>query len=109
MDNAAVRIVPEDACMRKLMGVSFMLLAWMPLGHASLNAEPVSAVLNQQLTAACNLLTVQHVDWGNINAVVRRPAFACNARQGRSNTNAFPPQDRGLVQRTARAMSEKSP
>ncbi|MEE4409761.1 MULTISPECIES: hypothetical protein [unclassified Serratia (in: enterobacteria)] len=86
--------------MRKLMGIS-MLLAWMPLSHASLNAAPVSAVLNQQLTAACNLLTTQHADWGNINAVVRSARVCLQRPAGLEQSERLPTTaDRGLAQRS---------
>ncbi|RMN19291.1 hypothetical protein ALQ63_01499 [Serratia plymuthica] len=88
--------------MKKHMGIVFMLLAWMPLGHASLNAAPVSAVLNQQLTAACNLLTTQHADWGNINAVVRSARVCLQRPAGQEQSERLPAvPDRGLAQRSS--------
>nr|WP_261149792.1 hypothetical protein [Serratia plymuthica] len=88
--------------MKKHMGVVFMLLAWVPLGHASLNAAPVSAALSQQLTAACNLLTAQHADWGNINAVVRSARVCLQRPTGQEQSERLPTTaDRGLAQRSS--------
>ncbi|MBL3525224.1 hypothetical protein IM876_21335 [Serratia plymuthica] len=102
MESAAERVVPGAESMRKLVGIGFMLLAWMPLGHASLNAAPASAALSQQLTAACNLLTAQHADWGNINAVVRSARVCLQRPAGQEQSERLPTTaDRGLAQRSS--------
>ncbi|WP_261277495.1 hypothetical protein [Serratia quinivorans] len=84
--------------MRFIRGVGFMLLAWMPMGHASLNATPVSAALNQPLATACNLLTTEHADWGNINAVVRSARICLQRPAGQQQSERLPEQaESGLV------------
>ncbi|HCK00994.1 MAG TPA: hypothetical protein DHV72_13385 [Serratia grimesii] len=87
--------------MRNTGGIGLMLLAWIPIGQASLNAAPVSTVLNQQLVAACNLLTTEHADWGNINAMVRSARICLQRPAGQQQSERIPePSDYGLAQRS---------
>lgn len=86
--------------MRNIGGIGFMLLAWVPVGHASLNTAPVSAALYQPLAVACNLLTAEHADWGNINAMVQS-ARICLQRPARyqQSDRIAEPAESGLAQR----------
>lgn len=88
--------------MRNIKGMGFLLLAWAPMGQASLNAALVSAALNQPLAAVCNLLSAQQADWGNINAVVRS-ARVClqHPAEQRQSDRISEPADSGLAQRSA--------
>lgn len=93
--------------MRNIKGMGFMLLVWGPMAQASLNAAPVSAVLKQPLSAACTLLTAQHADWGNINAMVRSARVCLQRPAEQQQSDRLPePSDSGLAQRNSRQLSD---
>lgn len=101
MDNASERIVPEVARMISIRGVGLMLLAWAPMGQASLNAAPVSAALSQPLSVACNLLATEHADWGNINAMVHSARICLQRPTEQQSERLIEPANSGLAQRSA--------
>ncbi|MGQ8773109.1 hypothetical protein ACUTQ5_01380 [Serratia sp. NA_112.1] len=95
--------------MSHIKGIGILLLAWVPTGQASLNAAPVNATLSQSLSVACNLLATEHVDWGNINAMVHS-ARICQQRSTEQQSERIPEQPvSDPTQRAAAVMVEKTP